>query len=298
MKLLLISKNHTRKPLKFDSRIIVGVFIFIILVTVFLTYYFTSVVTTQKIENKLENLKIDTDFVSYQKNLQRYIEQIGELNARVTELDYQTERLQGILKKQMVGKEKLPELPKKNKKLKDQGGPFINLEIRDQDVQIALQSVMKKIQLREDVYNETESILLKQTVLKDTLPNAHPINVGYRSSGYGWRIDPILGIRTFHKGLDFSAAVGDEILATASGMVMEAGKNHIYGNFLKIKHGGGIETRYAHASKLFVKKGDFVNKSDVIALVGNTGRSTGPHLHYEIRLNGRALDPRKYLKKK
>ena len=97
MKLLLISKNHTRKPLKFDSRIIIGVFIFIILATVFLTYYFTSVVTTQKIENKLESLKMDTDFVSYQKNLQRYIKQIGELNARVTELDYQTERLQGIL---------------------------------------------------------------------------------------------------------------------------------------------------------------------------------------------------------
>ena len=70
-----------------------------------------------------------------------------------------------------------------------------------------------------------------------------------------------------------------------------------YGNFVTIKHGDGLETRYAHASKLFVKKGDLVNKNDVIALVGNTGRSTGPHLHYEIRLNGRPLDPRQYIGK-
>ena len=93
-------------------------------------------------------------------------------------------------------------------------------------------------------------------------------------------------------------AEGDEIKATASGIVTAAGKAPDYGNYIKIKHGGGIETRYAHASKLLVKKGDLVNKDQVIALVGNTGRSTGPHLHYEIRLNGRSLDPRKYLKKK
>jgi murein DD-endopeptidase MepM/ murein hydrolase activator NlpD len=220
------------------------------------------------------------------------------MNARLTDLDNQTERLQGILKKQIVGKQKLPKLPKKDKEFENQGGPFINNNLTEQDVQIALQTLMNRMQKREDVYNETESILLKQSVIKDTLPDLYPVSVGYRSSSYGWRIDPMLGVRSFHEGLDFSAAEGDDIKATASGIVIAAGKAPDYGNYVKIKHGGGIETRYAHASKLLVKKGDLVNKDQVIALVGNTGRSTGPHLHYEIRLNGRSLDPRKYLKKK
>ena len=238
------------------------------------------------------------DFISYQRSLQLYIQQIGEMNARLTDLDNQTERLQGILKKQIVGKQKLPKLPKKEKEFENQGGPFINTNLTEQDLQIALQTLMNRMQIREDIFNETESILLKQSVIKDTLPDLYPVSVGYRSSSYGWRIDPMLGIRSFHEGLDFSAAEGDEIKATASGIVIAAGKAPDYGNYIKIKHGGGIETRYAHASKLLVKKGDLVNKDQVIALVGNTGRSTGPHLHYEIRLNGRSLDPRKYLKKK
>jgi murein DD-endopeptidase MepM/ murein hydrolase activator NlpD len=97
--------------------------------------------------------------------------------------------------------------------------------------------------------------------------------------------------------LDFSAAHGEEIKATGAGIVTMVAKGKNYGNFLKIKHGDGLETRYAHCSKILVKKGDIIEKNQVIALVGNTGRSTGPHLHYEIRLNGRALDPRQYLKK-
>lgn len=298
MKILFISKNNTKKPLT------INIYLFVFFIMVFVSaigasvYSFSIKIATQRSEEKIETLKLDLDFVSYQRSLLLYIQQIGEMNARLTDLDNQTERLQGILKKQIVGKQKLPKLPKKEKEFENQGGPFVNNNLTEQDVQIALQILMNRMQKREDIFNETESILLKQSVIKDTLPDLYPVSVGYRSSSYGWRIDPILGIRSFHEGLDFSAAEGDEIKATASGIVIAAGKAPDYGNFVKIKHGGGIETRYAHASKLFVKKGDLVNKDQVIALVGNTGRSTGPHLHYEIRLNGRSLDPRKYLKKK
>ena len=298
MKILFISKNNTKKPLT------INIYLFVFFIMVFVSaigasvYSFSIKIATQRTEEKIETLKLDLDFVSYQRSLQLYIQQIGEMNARLTELDNQTERLQGILKKQIVGKQKLPKLPKKEKEFENQGGPFINNNLTEQDVQIALQILMNRMQKREDIFNETESILLKQSVIKDTLPDLYPVSVGYRSSSYGWRIDPMLGVRSFHEGLDFSAAEGDEIKATASGIVIAAGKAPDYGNYVKIKHGGGIETRYAHASKLLVKKGDLVNKDQVIALVGNTGRSTGPHLHYEIRLNGRSLDPRKYLKKK
>ena len=298
MKLLLISKNNTRKPLAIDFRVfIILLFIFSFGIS-FSIYQYSLTKSEPNNSIPIETLKLDTSLSSYQKNLQMYIQQMGEINARVEELDNQTERLQEILKKQIVGKQKLPSLPKKEKEFENQGGPFVNNKLRDQDVQIALQALMKKVQIREDIYNETESILLKQSVLKDTLPDLYPVNVGYNSSSYGWRVDPFLGIRSFHEGLDFSAAEGDQIKATAAGMVIATGKTSDYGNYVKIKHGGGIETRYAHASKILVKKGDLVRKDEVIALVGNTGRSTGPHLHYEIRFNGRSLDPRKYLKKK
>ena len=298
MKLLLISKNNTRKPLAIDFRVfIILLFIFSFGIS-FSIYQYSLTKSEPNNSIRIETLKLDTSLSSYQKNLQMYIQQMGEINARVEELDNQTERLQEILKKQIVGKQKLPSLPKKEKEFENQGGPFVNNKLGDQEVQIALQALMKKVQIREDIYNETESILLKQSVLKDTLPDLYPVNVGYNSSSYGWRVDPFLGIRSFHEGLDFSAAEGDQIKATAAGMVIATGKTSDYGNYVKIKHGGGIETRYAHASKILVKKGDLVRKDEVIALVGNTGRSTGPHLHYEIRFNGRSLDPRKYLKKK
>ena len=298
MKILFISKNNTKKPVS------INIYLFVFFIMVFASvisayvYSLSIKIATERSEEKIETLKLDLDFVSYQRSLQLYIQQIGEMNTRLTDLDNQTERLQGILKKQIVGKQKLPKLPKKEKEFENQGGPFINNNLTEQDVQIALQTLMNRMQKREDIFNETESILLKQSVIKDTLPDLYPVSVGYRSSSYGWRIDPMLGVRSFHEGLDFSAAEGDDIKATASGIVIAAGKAPDYGNYVKIKHGGGIETRYAHASKLLVKKGDLVNKDQVIALVGNTGRSTGPHLHYEIRLNGRSLDPRKYLKKK
>jgi murein DD-endopeptidase MepM/ murein hydrolase activator NlpD len=298
MKLLLISKNNTRKPLAIDFSVFI-ILLFILSFGISFSIYQYSLTKSEPNNSiRIETLKLDTSLSSYQKNLQMYIQQMGEINARVEELDNQTERLQEILKKQIVGKQKLPSLPKKEKEFENQGGPFVNNKLRDQDVQIALQALMKKVQIREDIYNETESILLKQSVLKDTLPDLYPVNVGYNSSSYGWRVDPFLGIRSFHEGLDFSAAEGDQIKATAAGMVIATGKTSDYGNYVKIKHGGGIETRYAHASKILVKKGDLVRKDEVIALVGNTGRSTGPHLHYEIRFNGRSLDPRKYLKKK
>jgi murein DD-endopeptidase MepM/ murein hydrolase activator NlpD len=127
------------------------------------------------------------------------------------------------------------------------------------------------------------------------LPNSKPIDAAYKSSSYGWRIDPFNGSRAFHEGLDFTANTGTPIRAAADGIVEASGQTQAYGNIVKLNHGSGLETRYAHASKLLVKQGERVVKGQVIALVGSTGRSTGPHLHYEIRLNGHPLDPRKYL---
>ena len=224
-----------------------------------------------------------------------YIRQITELYMRLNYIDQQTDRIQQIMKKQIIGKEKLPTLEKEDKS--SSGGPFINEELRHEDVSLALDNLMAKVDAREMQYNQMEAMMLKQSVLKLTLPTLYPVDVPYRSSSYGWRHDPILGIRAFHNGLDFSAGQGEPIRATADGRVKKVGHGPDYGKFVVIDHGDRLETRYAHASKIFVKEGDLVQREDVIALVGNTGRSTGSHLHYEIRYKNRSLDPRQYLKK-
>ena len=232
---------------------------------------------------------------SNKAQLDAYIRQISELYMRLNYIDQQTDRIQQIMKKQIIGKEKLPILEKEDKS--SSGGPFINEELRHEDVSLALDNLMAKVDAREMQYNQMEAMMLKQSVLKLTLPTLYPVDVPYRSSSYGWRHDPILGIRAFHNGLDFSAAQGEPIRATADGRVKTVGRGPDYGKFVVIDHGDRLETRYAHASKILVNEGDLVQREDVIALVGNTGRSTGPHLHYEIRYNNRSLDPRQYLKK-
>jgi murein DD-endopeptidase MepM/ murein hydrolase activator NlpD len=167
----------------------------------------------------------------------------------------------------------------------------------ESELRNAILALAQSVDSRDEYQSKIEAKILQQSVLKDMLPNSSPVVAGYNSSSYGWRIDPFNGHKAFHEGLDFPADNGTPILAAADGIVTAAERTPDYGNIVKVNHGSGLETRYAHASKLLVKVGDRVVKGQEIAEVGNTGRSTGPHLHYEIRLNGNALDPRQYLHK-
>ena len=245
-------------------------------------------------KKSLINLKLDLNLGSFQKNLDIYAAQIGELQARLIRIDNQSQRLQDFAKEKLKTNEKIPKpAPIKSS---GQGGPFVpEKNLSETELQSFIDKLTLDIEKHEEYYNNLEAIYLKQSVFKDTLPNASPVNVPFNSSSYGWRVDPFLGVRAFHEGLDFSADVGQPIKATAAGIVIAAEVSPEYGNVVRISHGSGLETRYAHASKLLVKEGDRIKKNQVIALVGNTGRSTGPHLHYEIRMNGESLDPRKYL---
>jgi len=245
-------------------------------------------------KKSLINLKLDLNLGSFQKNLDVYATQIGELQARLIRIDNQSQRLQDFAKEKLKTNEKIPKpAPIKSS---GQGGPFVpEKNFSETELQSFIDKLTLDIEKHEEYYNNLEAIYLKQSVFKDTLPNASPVNAPFNSSSYGWRVDPFLGVRAFHEGLDFSADVGQPIKATAAGIVIAAEITPEYGNIVRISHGSGLETRYAHASKLLVKEGDRIKKNQVIALVGNTGRSTGPHLHYEIRMNGESLDPRKYL---
>lgn len=124
------------------------------------------------------------------------------------------------------------------------------------------------------------------------LPTASPIanRIGL-SSNFGPRVDPITRQIAQHPGIDFSAPPGTPILATGNGTVLKVETDHAYGNFVEIKHGDGFVTKYAHTRKIFVQQGQVVTRGQPIAEVGNTGRSTGPHLHYEVSVNGRLINP-------
>lgn len=138
----------------------------------------------------------------------------------------------------------------------------------------------------------------KPTVLTGpivTVPSRMPVEHARLSSDYGTRTHPVLGRRMGHKGIDLAAPTGTPIYATADGTVSRAGPYSSYGNYVAIEHGGKIQTRYAHMSRIAVGAGTKVKKGELIGYVGSTGRSTGPHLHYEVRVDGEAVNPVPYM---
>lgn len=242
--------------------------------------------------------------ISSQSHLDAYAKEIGELQARIMRLDAQNQRLA-----KLAGEKPRPQdeikpsatgMPSTNDTAlsASRGGPLVKSHpMSESDLIAAIAELTKTVDMRDEYQGKIEAKILQQSVLKDMLPNSSPVFAGYNSSSYGWRIDPFNGHKAFHEGLDFPASSGTPILAAADGIVTTAERTPDYGNIVKVNHGSGLETRYAHASKLLVKVGERVVKGQVIAHVGSTGRSTGPHLHYEIRLHGNSLDPRQYLQK-
>ncbi|RDS78532.1 M23 family peptidase [Alteriqipengyuania lutimaris] len=127
------------------------------------------------------------------------------------------------------------------------------------------------------------------------VPSRMPVNDARMSSSYGMRNHPVLRKRANHNGVDLAAPSGTPIYATADGVIERANYWGSYGNYIQIGHGNAIETRYAHLSRIVVSDGAQVRKGDLIGYVGSTGRSTGPHLHYEVRIDGKAVDPRPFM---
>ena len=234
-----------------------------------------------------------------QLHLDAYAKELGDLQARMMRLDAQNARL-AKLAGEKDGKVTNSQPLKSDNTLPKpgSGGPLIDARpMTEAELQVAIEKLTAAVDARDEYLSKVEAKVLQQSVLKEMLPNSSPVSVAYNSSSYGWRIDPFTGQKAFHEGLDFSAEIGTPIRAAADGIVTLAEVSGGYGNMVKVDHGSGLETRYGHASKLLVKVGERVVKGQEIALVGSTGRSTGSHLHYEIRLNGDALDPRQYLQK-
>ncbi len=163
------------------------------------------------------------------------------------------------------------------------------------DLNLELKHLSHSVDQRADYLSVIEAELLAQQVRQALLPHSKPVSDGFIGSGFGWRSDPFSGEMSHHSGIDFAAPSGTPIHAAAGGVVVLAEYHHVWGNVVEVEHGNSMLTRYAHASRLNVAPGDIVKRGQKLAEVGSTGRSTGPHLHFEVHHKGVAQNPAKLL---
>lgn len=225
------------------------------------------------------------------ENLNAMAVKIGQLQAQLMRLDSLSERVT-----KLSGLKPPEQQTTSDPLLRDgRGGPLIRAEpLAASDLQNALDNLSRQLEMRGDHLSMIESQLFDERLRKNMLPTTLPVAAQWISS-YGWRIDPITGDRAMHEGVDFPTDVGTSVIAAAAGVVLNAERHPEYGNLLEIDHGNNLTTRYAHLSTILVKPGSVVRRGQKIGSVGNTGRSTGPHLHFEVRLHGMAQNPNQFL---
>lgn len=224
-----------------------------------------------------------------QQHINALARKVGEMEAKLTQIDALGERLADMAG---VSPETFD-----FKTAPGQGGLLVDSHALSVDeLDHELESLRRSLADRTDYLSVLDARLTSQVALQSRTPSAMPVQGhSYNSSSYGARVDPLTGRRAFHEGLDFAAPRGTPIVAAAGGVVVKARYVSGYGRLVEIDHGNELITRYAHASKLLVKEGDLVYRGQRIAKVGSTGRSTGPHLHFEVRVAGHAADPRLFL---
>lgn len=224
------------------------------------------------------------------ENLDAMARRVGEMQARLVQLETVSERVSGLagLKPEEARVTRQP----------GQGGPFLPVNSPSlEQLNQAVSSLDELAQQRLDMFTLIESQLFEQKLKMLMVPNSRPVDAPV-GSGFGFRSDPFTGRSALHTGLDFAAETGTPIRAAAGGVVIFAASHPQYGQMIDLDHGNGLVTRYAHASALLVKVGDLVRRGQLIAHMGSTGRSTGPHLHFEVLVEGVQQDPAKFLGQK
>lgn len=220
------------------------------------------------------------------ENLDVMAHKLGELQARIVQMDALGERVAT-----------LAGLPTADYRSRNGAGGAL---VRPSD--LTLESLRDFIDATEQHSSDTsdwltviETRLFDEKLKKSMVPSEHPVKDVSLGSGFGWRLDPLTGQRALHTGVDFPADTGTPILAAAGGIIVTQEYHPAYGHMVEIDHGNELITRYAHASRVYAKIGDIVKRGQKIADVGSSGRSTGPHLHFEVWLSGVVQDPMKFL---
>lgn len=220
------------------------------------------------------------------ENIEVMAKKLGEMQAKMLQLESLGERVSGL-----AGVN-----PADIKVIPGQGGALVaGRDLTLEELQTMLNQLDATANQHTDVMTVIESRLFEQKVKKMMVPTQLPVQTANLGSSFGWRIDPITGRSALHTGLDFPAEPGTAIFSAAGGVVVTQEFHPQYGNMIEIDHGNDLISRYAHASRVFVKKGDLIKRGQKIAEVGTTGRSTGPHLHFEVLVQGVPQDPQKFL---
>ena len=222
--------------------------------------------------------------------------QVDQMQVVMTDLQQRDDNLYRVL----FGAEPIPLSVRQGAQRKidyyEQLAQMTNSELAA-DLSLKVDLLEKEMYVQAKSYDEVAQMAKEQEIRMENIPAIQPVmnkDLKRVASGYGMRIDPVYHVRKFHQGMDFTAPTGTEVFATGNAKVDFAGWKQGYGNTVILDHGYGYKTLYAHLYKILVRKGQKVRRSDIIALVGNTGKSTGPHLHYEVRLNNKPVDPRNY----
>jgi len=234
------------------------------------------------------------------ENLDAMARKVGEMQAKVVRLQVVSERVAGLVglkQADLKAMEEAAQAPMGEAPVQalGRGGPYVPVSAPSMDY---LNELIDELSARSDqgldVYTLAESRLSERRLAAMLVPSMAPVE-GPVGSGFGFRHDPFTGRAALHTGLDFPADVGTPILAAAGGVVLAAEVDAAYGLAVQVDHGNGLITRYAHTSKVLVQVGDLVKRGQAIAQVGNSGRSTGPHLHFEVLLDGVPQNPARFL---
>jgi murein DD-endopeptidase MepM/ murein hydrolase activator NlpD len=226
-----------------------------------------------------------------QQNLNAMAIKLGEMQAQITRLDALGERLAaltGVLPHDF----RFSDTPGMGGAQASTIAPQ-NLTLPELSQRVA--AVSREVENRTDLLSAVEAQLFLQTVNQKLLPTMLPVDAHFNASSFGMRIDPITGQHAMHEGVDFIAEPGTGVVAAAAGVVQFAGYHPQYGHVIDLDHGNDLITRYAHLSKMLVAEGAVVQRGRKIGEVGTSGRSTGPHLHFEVRFKGLAQNPARFL---
>ena len=300
MNIIIVSKRHGRSSVVSSWVLapVIGVLLTILAGVGYLTYRYLTpkeiVVIDQLAASEWmqrvasQSAQVDKAKVYTEEQINALRIRLAELQARLTRLDALGERLVDVANLDQ-GEFDFSVPPAV-------GGPESeNAQYTPPDFVYVLDDLAAQIDNREQQLKVLNSLLGDRKIQSETFVAGRPINRGWMSSRYGYRNDPFTGKLAWHDGVDFAGKEGSNIVAVASGVVTWAGQRYGYGNLVEINHGNGYITRYAHAKEILVQVGDVVKKADVVALMGSTGRSTGPHVHFEVHLNGKSVDPAKYI---
>jgi murein DD-endopeptidase MepM/ murein hydrolase activator NlpD len=226
-------------------------------------------------------------------------ETINALTARLGNLQAQVIRL-NALGKRLVAMAGLDKGEFDFSSQPPQGGPEQQNALPESHLPLpsltqSINELNQQLDDRQEQLSILETMYMHRNLLDEVLPKGRPVSDGWISSYFGYRTNPFTGGREWHPGVDIAGEMGEPIVAVAAGIVTYAGKHGGYGNLVEINHGNGFVTRYGHNSKVLVKVGQTVSKGQEVALMGSTGRSTGPHVHFEVWRSGRVVNPLKYL---